>query len=485
VGARFYSTEKATLPFLVKGTEGRYFICYIYQQDQMHTADFPFIEGDEILTFDGRPIGEVIEELQKQLLGNNVAETDRAMAEMILTKREGKEGHPVPRGSVCITGRPKGSSEILSAYLTWHYVPEKIRDFSHLGAEAELIPEIQTLVQKKDVKDILHSVKFFEKWMIPAFWDISEAKQSREAHRYSVGARTTFTPILGKAVLWRSSMSTAFDAYIFLTAEGHRIGYVRLPHYAGDLEEVEEFGMLMNYFQKRTEGLVIDQVNNPGGSVFYLYALASTLAHKPLYVPKHRIALTQQDIYTANELLSHLQHVNDDATAQAVIGTHVGGYPVDYRFARTMENFCHFLIGQWNVGKIFSAPIYLFGVDEIQPHPQYRYTKPILLLVNSLDFSAGDFFPAIMQDNKRATILGTRTAGAGGYVIAAEFPNHFGLSSLTITGSLAERKNGKPIENLGVTPDIPYTMSINDLQDDYAEYAACIVTHIEELVGNQ
>jgi C-terminal processing protease CtpA/Prc len=146
-----------------------------------------------------------------------------------------------------------------------------------------------------------------------------------------------------------------------------------------------------------------------------------------------------------------------------------------------MKEFCHFLIHQWDNGNIFSDPTYLFGVDEIRPHPRYRYNKPIVLLINSLDFSGGDFFPAILQDNKRAVVLGTRTAGAGGYVLTTEYPNHSGIKHFIMTGSLAKRIDQKPIENLGVTPDIHYELTPDDVQGDYKEYVSAILDAVEKI----
>ena len=71
--------------------------------------------------------------------------------------------------------------------------------------------------------------------------------------------------------------------------------------------------------------------------------------------------------------------------------------------------------------------------------------------------------------------MGTRTAGAGGYVHSVEFPpNMLGLSGFRLTGSLAERANAKPIENLGVTPDVPYALGVDDMHNGYQPYVKAI-----------
>jgi hypothetical protein len=206
------------------------------------------------------------------------------------------------------------------------------------------------------------------------------------------------------------------------------------------------------------------------------------LTEHPLQSPKHRMSITQQEVYSAVSLLPLLELIKDDATAKAVLGETMGGYPVSYGMVKLMIGFCRFLIDEWNAGNVFTKPFYIFGVDEVNPHPKTRYTKPILVLVNSLDFSAGDFFPAILQDNQRATILGTRTAGAGGYVLSTQFPNQMGIKGFHLTGSLAQRIDQKPIENLGVTPDVPYEFSEKDLKENYKEYAQFILNEVEKII---
>lgn len=62
---------------------------------------------------------------------------------------------------------------------------------------------------------------------------------------------------------------------------------------SGSCELTQAFRELITHFQKETDALFIDQVNNPGGSVFYRYALASILSDYPLTMTQHRLRLTQ------------------------------------------------------------------------------------------------------------------------------------------------------------------------------------------------
>ena len=160
-----------------------------------------------------------------------------------------------------------------------------------------------------------------------------------------------------------------------------------------------------------------------------------------------------------------------------------GGYPITGKFMQLMVRSAQFILQQFNAGRRFTDLIHISGVDDIDPAPkaEERYTKPILLLTNALDFSGGDFFPAIMQDNKRATIMGVRTAGAGG-IVRSFSVNQFGIDHLSATGSLAERPNGQPIENLGVTPDVPYEITARDYRMGFGEYRYNILKTLKKML---
>ena len=90
--------------------------------------------------------------------------------------------------------------------------------------------------------------------------------------------------------------------------------------------------------------------------------------------------------------------------------------------------------------------------------------------------------PAILQDNKRAKLFGSQTAGAGGYVHTFEFPNCHGIAKCSYTASIAERINLRKIENLGVTPDIEYQITAEDLQKGYQGYVDAVNQAVQTLL---
>lgn len=453
----FHSTEMATLPFVVRGAEGRVFIVDIERNKLSKTA-FPFEIGDEVVTFDGRPVGDVISDLQANYV-QNVPATDRENAEIQLTVRKRSRGlMHIPKGPIVIGVRRQGATETSEVQLIWDYTPEAIFQRGNL---ANLSGSVS--LQKSSIFHPIMSVDF-------------DGGACAVEHPYDRGARKIFTPDLGTK-LWESPADSNFYAYIFKTPEGRPVGYVRIPQYGADdyKKAVADFSQIISMFEGLTDKLVIDQAHNPGGSVFYLYALASMLTDRPLSTPLHRMSITQDDVANAQTLIAKLKDVKNDEEAQKALADQgFDGYPVTYQVAMFALNNAQFITSEWNAGRKLSRPYWVGGVEMINPNPVH-YTKPILLLIDHEDYSGGDFFPTIMQDNKRATVFGARTAGAGGYVVDVTITNNIGVQKYRVTQSIAERVGGNPIENLGVTPDIPYEMTAADRQQNYEPYRQAIL----------
>lgn len=491
VSISFHSTESSKLPFQVGGAEGRYYLTFI-DREKLPAEAFPFKMGDEVVSFNGVPTAEAVKELAARAPGNT-AQTDLRMAELFLTNRRRARGDKdIPKGAAQVVIRSKG--RFYKVTMLWDYTPELIAQDVPARNAGLLEPEGFGGASAPAGGGFLSSVGKAVVAAVHPLVDLFASLRAEAADNpFMIGARKSFVPRLGQ-VLWESKDDDHFHAYIFKTKEGRKMGYIRIAAYDGDNEEVKEFAKVMAKFQAQTDALVIDQVSNPGGSLFYLYGLASHLTDKPLATPHHRLIIGEGDAHQSAELLLNLmreQKKSKEAKEREKARSkkkkeeepNAGGYPITAKFMQLMVRSAQFVLEQFNSGKRYTDPIHISGVDEIDPAPkeEERYTKPILLLTNALDFSGGDFFPAIMQDNKRATIMGVRTAGAGG-IVRPFSVNQFGIDRLSATTSLAQRANGQPIENLGVTPDVPYEMTAKDLRTGFAEYRWNILKALKGLL---
>ncbi|MBS4162814.1 Uncharacterized protein PRO82_000091 [Candidatus Protochlamydia amoebophila] len=462
----FFSTETATLPFDVKGVNDRYFITWI-DELKLPPSTYMIKVGDEIIEFDGRPLGDVIEELKQQGSKNSNPLTDQALAEIKLTNRLGWLGDIVPQGPVTIKVHSRSNEVPLSYQLIWDYHPELIFSPSFF---------LQT------VESFFPNKKVSLKSPCMTMMNLTHRKMMSETQRDgTLGARKSFIPTLGPRV-WMfdkidKEKEISWYAYIYKISEEEKIGYIRIPHYIGHKEESKEFGELLNYLEQKTDALVIDQVHNGGGYASFQYELASMLTLNPLKTPKHRMKITQKDVLTAYQILDAIEKI------QQGIDDEIEEGPIDYQHLLFLKAFYEFTIQEWDGQRTLTDPTHLEGCDWINPHSDYRYTKPILMLINELDFSGGDFMPAIMQDNQRAVLFGTRTSGAGGFVLQASFPNNNGIAAFSYTGSIAERPETLlKIENLGVTPDIVYSLTVDDLQNGYQGYKAAVNEAVQALI---
>jgi len=468
---KFYSTESANLPFRLQGAEGKYFISAIKNKN------FPFSVGDEIISFNGEPIHLAIEAFKTTISSDNHFLTDQALAEMYFTIRSGEYADKISKGPVTLIIKEALSGKLITYETQWNYQEEKILDCMMQRAIKATFPGSFTNFLPSN-----NLWAFNDHLMTPHYERLADIRSGENEPSVALGAKKNMIPPLGE-ILWQAPEEMNFYAYLFALPNGKKGGYVRIPTYLlNGNKAAQEFAEIIQLLQAESEVLVIDQLNNPGGRTKLLYTLLSMLSNQPLKLPKDRYRLNQETIYVAFGDIDLFSDTKDDKDAQDRMGTlTMNGYPVDYIYIQGLLKFCTQLIDTWNQGKIFTDFFYQDGIETIRPSTIACYTKPILVLINSLDFSCGDLFPAILQDNQRATLMGSRTAGAGGSVEKFFFRNLNGIKSLSLTTSFTERSNGQPLENLGVTPDIPYEVSAIDLQNNYIEYRNRILEVLEPL----
>ncbi|MEK7382651.1 MAG: protease-like activity factor CPAF, partial [Elusimicrobiota bacterium] len=288
VGISFSLTESSKLPFQVIGAEGRYYLAYI-DREKLPLNAFPFKMGDEVVRFDGRPTVAAVKAIADQMAGNTV-ETDLRMAELFLTNRRRVRGDKdIPKGKAEVVIRSKG--QFYKVRMPWDYTPELLAQDVPVRNAGLLEPEDMGggAVAAGPVGGGFFGAvgQAFSAAVHPLVDLFSSIRAEASDNAFMVGARKSFVPRLGE-VLWRSGEDDHFDAYIFKAKDGRKMGYIRIAAYDGGNDEVQEFAKVMAKFQAETEALVIDQISNPGGIIFYLYALASYLTDRPLVVPRHR-----------------------------------------------------------------------------------------------------------------------------------------------------------------------------------------------------
>lgn len=505
VDVMFHSTEEAYLPFSVRGVEGRYFIDWV-DPVRLSASYYDIRQGDELIEFDGHPIAEIIADLAKVSGKSANPNTDRALTEMKLTNRFGMDGDIVPKGPVDITTISVKNGKIKKHQLCWSYTPEHVKNSLDFIQTLDFISSFFNKFNPQTPK-----LEFTKIIMAnPLHQALSEKQLDRNG---GFGCRKSFLPDCGE-IIWSNSNSQDDDslpfwhAYIYQHNQGYKIGYIRIPHYyfKEDFEdEIEEFGNIIQMMQKKTNALVIDQLHNYGGYVHIQYALASILTNRPLQAPYHCIKISQEDALDAYQNLEKIKRIELAAEQEERQGNHSNfakngkevqieekevdgfyfeGERVNFQEVMLYKNYFEHILTEWNEGRTLTRPTPIAGVDKINPHPKYQYTKPILMLIDEMDFSGGDIIPAIFQDNKRAVLFGARTAGAGGYVSKFKFPNNHGIAQCSYTASIAERTDLTKIENLGVSPDIPYQITVEDVQFGYRTYIEAVNQAVGSLLQN-
>jgi peptidase S41-like protein/PDZ domain-containing protein len=458
----FPSNFSASLAFTVDIYDGKVLIDSV-NRVVLPAAQYPFDVGDELVALDGQPVQAIIASFRKYAVAANALSTDRLAARLLTSRIQQFMPHAPKLADAAVASVRLSASGALNDYsIPWAKTGIGIESQGPLPSprrgngriflppgegstiEATVGGVGPALFRMADVPPGDNTLPSYMDSIRPLL-NVSFTKS-----RYAVLGFGARTPVFALPANFSQRLGTQSTHFFFsgtYTSNGVRIGFVRIPSMAppNTTLALQQLDQEMAFFNSNTDVLVVDVTRNPGGTVSATEAFARRLfpsAFRTVGFEIRATALWVQSIVSAV------------GAAQAA------GAPAEV--IANLRAIMNEIIAAYNENRGRTAPVSLTtGSLTLQPAPN-AYAKPVLLLVDEMTASGGDLFAAVLQDNHRGPLLGTRTMGAGGSVGAFDCTS-FTEAFCDITLSLMNRgvvisgteyPPSPYIENVGVRPDI-------------------------------
>lgn len=428
---------------------------------------FPFTTGDELVSMDGRPVEAILMELVRQK-GSGTLRGARRMAADALPYRQQmfypKTAELPDQTEVEIRRAQTGALE--KYRLTWLKTGSPIRTIPPvpdpvLSATADTGP-----ASGEPYLTLLNDLR---NWSLDPHWLAGQQRtltgdNGEEISRSYVlgwGQRAPYYNLPTDFAIRRgNSGGDNFYTGTF-TADGQRIGFIRIPNFSPQLAQfaVREMDAEIAFMKASTDGLIVDVTRNTGGNCVGLdYALR--LIPREVYAFSELFRPTQSTINSFESSLRLARLLRAEpwviSTYEMLLQAVTEAAAANRGMTAPLPSCAPALSNTFIAPRLTYAP--LVG-DDGQP---VAYDKPLIVLADELSVSFGDIFPAMMQDNRRGPIVGVRTGGLGGSI--STWPvGVYSESSASTTNTLVVRRGDVKapdlpaapyIENIGVLPDI-------------------------------
>jgi hypothetical protein len=463
----------ARLNFSVDIYDGRLLVDFI-NRSRLPVAEFPFLIGYELVSIDSQDAQTLLQGLLRYEIAANPRSTARFAATLLTSRFQVLMPHAtnVPEISTVVFRRPDKQIETYRIPWTKSGLPlTSVGKYitPHTRADVDPSPSDETPPYMALLNGLLNC---------------------RIAYREVVGfdaVTPIFAPSLPPSFVQRLGKSPVdpFFSGVF-EAGGFNIGFIRIPDYAplNTTGALTAFQKEMTYFQSNTDGLVIDEMRNPGGSVAYENQILSMIMPNPWRTIGFELRATSEWVLAIS---SALEQAKASGAPQFILDL--------------FQNIYNAIVDANAEFRGRTAPVPLDDVTlERLPAMDSKgnviaYTKPLIVLVDELSASGGDAFAASVQDNARGPLVGWRTMGAGGNVETWE-AGSYSLGLATVTESLMNRGHdvvtsdypaAPYVENIGVRPDvqIDYMTQDNLTTGGKAFVDAFIAAIVDEILKNQ
>ncbi len=439
------SNFSARLNFGVDIYDGKLLVDTI-NRTRLPATTFPFQIGYELVSIDGTDAQQILDGLLHYEIAANPRSTRRLAAQLLTTRSQSLMPHAIdtPDISTVVFRRPDGNVETYQIPWTKSGLP--LTNIGRYITPAQAPGDKRLIADEPDVET-------FPEYMNPLLklWNCRLPDRAVNGFGAQSPIFVSSMPAGFTLRLGRTS-AEVFYSGTFQSA-GFKIGYIRIPSFtpSSTTTALTNFRNEIAFFEQNTDGLIVDVMRNPGGSVSYLNQIMALLMPTPWRSIAFEVRATSGWIVSISSSL-------EAAKAQGAPQTTIDN----------LQAIKDAIVAANRAKRGRTNPIPLDDVV-IDRNPAtdstgkiIAYDKPIMVLVDELSASGGDAFPATIQDNARGPLLGWRTMGAGGNVVGWE-AGSYSLGTIRVTQSLMNRKNpvvtsdyptAPYVENIGVRPEI-------------------------------
>lgn len=448
-------------------------------------SQFAFRVGDEVISIDGVPVGQILDRLAKlQSFGRE--RPTRRLAAALLTSRPQAAVPDAPllpdTSTVVIRRAETGADEAYT--LTWlksgtpllalprlpnPFASPRVSSLSRAASSPENPVDLHRLSRPNPLGKIAA--------------DLQDEPLPQALAGFA--ARTPYYALPTNFVRRRGTGADFTFSGTF-TSDGVRLGLIRIPTFlqqpgATRRAFLRELEGEIRFMQENTDGLIVDVSRNEGGycSGDVLSRMnpnptnvyKQTLVGSQLITREYEILLGQARQFAREPWVVDLWQFQLDMVRSAAAGLRGLTGPMASCFTDELSSF----------------PI----ETDVYPAWPGAYTKPLIVLQDELSASQAEHFSAMVQDNRRGLLVGMRSPGLGGAIFTGAGTYYAETSfSLTITLTVRGQNVQAPglpaapyIETIGVIPDVVIDAMtrenlMNQFRPFFAEVTRAAVTHV-------
>jgi hypothetical protein len=411
--------------------------------------DYPFTTGDQLLSVDGRDVQLLLQDFAVYAPWANPSAAKRLAAARITIRPQSAMPHAadvIGKSATVVILRQSGATETYTIPWTVSGTP--------LAVGPVPSPKMARAPRSTVREQVAETAPGYMTALLDAQW--SGVLNAEEIGLNGFG---TVSPLFVNALTnsrftrrLGGSTSDFFYSGTFAYEE-LTIGYIRIPSYSptSTSAALTQFEKEIAYFNANTDGLIVDEMRNPGGNLCYGESIAARLIPDYFRATGFRLRpywsriVSFYNSWISAKAAGASQQVIDqyELVFKAMLAANTQGQTITDSLPLCTSSLTRapFMDADGNV---------------------LAYKKQMMMLIDEFSTSTADSVPGMIRDANRAVLYGMRTNGAGGNNTTLD-AGSYSEGSAGMTLALQTRKekhlNGDYpytdlIENTGVWPDL-------------------------------